>query len=639
MKPNFLIVLFMAAFHFAVAQKTQTRFMAFSIPDSLTTNADAVVRLYDTEIELESQRKMIVKIKKAVTILNKKGNDNAELVFSYDKAKDIKKIDIYIYNSVGIEEKEVKNKEIKDYSAADGFSLFNDNRLKYYGHVPISYPYTIYYEYEYETSNTAFIPRWSPISSFDQSVENSTFKVIYNDNITIRKLEKNFNNFNMEVNEAPNSILFHVKNIPAIKYEDFSPSSEYILPSLLIGINKFHLEGEDGNATNWKEFGKWRYDKLYNGNDVINETTKSKVLKLVEGINDSIEKAKIIYKYVQNKMRYISVQEGIGGWKPIKADEVDKVSYGDCKGLTNYTKTLMDAVGVKTHYSVVWAGSEKESVENDFFSMQGNHIILYLPTKKGDIWLECTSQTDPFGYQGVFTDDRDVLVITPEGGIIKHTSLYKEEQNLKKTNSAYIINQEGYLTGRITIMSYGIQFAFHDMLEHETEREIMDHYKDDYWPYINNLTIKDYKFSNDKNAIVFTEDLNVTAADYAKFSGDRMLFEVNAFNKSRQVPDRYRNRKMPVEVSRGFLDEDVFTITLPEGFTIEALPDAINLKTKFGTYVATIEKISDGELKYSRRFLFHKGLYPKEDYKAFRDFLKDVSKYDNSKIVLLKNKP
>ena len=70
------------------------------------------------------------------------------------------------------------------------------------------------------------------------------------------------------------------------------------------------------------------------------------------------------------------MQEGIGGWKPIAANKVDAVGYGDCKGLVNYTKALLDAVGVKSHYSVVWAGQRKTSVEKNFFSMQGNHVIL-----------------------------------------------------------------------------------------------------------------------------------------------------------------------------------------------------------------------------------------------------------------------
>ena len=67
----------------------------------------------------------------------------------------------------------------------------------------------------------------------------------------------------------------------------------------------------------------------------------------------------------------------------------------------------------------------KEILEKDFASMQGNHVILNIPVEnQEDIWLECTSQKLPFGFIGDFTDDRDVLVITPEGGKIQHTKKY-----------------------------------------------------------------------------------------------------------------------------------------------------------------------------------------------------------------------
>ena len=55
---------------------------------------------------------------------------------------------------------------------------------------------------------------------------------------------------------------------------------------------------------------------------------------------DPIEKAKIVYKYMQEKTRYISVQVGIGGFKPMLAKDVDRLGYGDCKALSNYTKAL-----------------------------------------------------------------------------------------------------------------------------------------------------------------------------------------------------------------------------------------------------------------------------------------------------------
>jgi len=91
------------------------------------------------------------------------------------------------------------------------------------------------------------------------------------------------------------------------------------------------------------------------------------------------KKAKAIYEYVQNNTRYISVQIGLGGWKPISAKEVDDKKYGDCKGLTNYTKALLNLVDIESNYCVVYSGSEIQDISEDFTSMQGNHVILNIP--------------------------------------------------------------------------------------------------------------------------------------------------------------------------------------------------------------------------------------------------------------------
>ncbi len=74
------------------------------------------------------------------------------------------------------------------------------------------------------------------------------------------------------------------------------------------------------------------------------------------------------------------------------------------KDLTNYTKALLDLVGVTSYYSHIDANSDEPvSFENDFASLeQGNHVILNIPNKDKDVWLECTSQTMPFGFLGDF---------------------------------------------------------------------------------------------------------------------------------------------------------------------------------------------------------------------------------------------
>ena len=629
-----LLLVFICNFQIALSQDFNLSIL--TIPDSLTSNANSVIRFDETNVELISQKRMIVHIKKAVTVLNELGDNEAEITVHYDKNRKIKSLKILAYNALGSEIKKVSKKDIKDYAAADGISLFNDGRLKYYDYVATSYPYTIYYEYEIESANTAFINRWYPFDSYNQSIQKSTYNIRFPNDFKLTSSEKKFTSFNISKESNDTSISFTLKNSPAIKYEEFCPSHLEIMPTAMLASNKFHLEGYNGEANNWKEFGKWMHDNLIASRMQLPESAKINIKNLVKGIDDPIQKAKIVYDFVQKKTRYISVQVGIGGWMPMLASDVDKLSYGDCKALTNYTKALMDEVGIESYYTAVYGGRNIRSMEKNVVSVQGNHAFLYVPSKEKDYWLECTSQTVPFGYQGTFTDDRDVLVIKPEGGEIRHTNIQNEKNSFQKTVAQYKIRDDGSIKGHVEINSAGIQYDQHYDLEKKPERAINKYYKSKYWSYINNLTLDDYTFSNNRDSIIFKENITINARDYATFSGDRMLFVVNAFNRVSRVPKRYRNRKLPLEISRGFIDIDEFEISLPENYIIEALTNNITIENKFGAYKTSIEKISSTKLKYSRTYLLKKGNYPKEEYNAYRNFRKKIAKHDKTKIVLIK---
>lgn len=634
---RFLLFLFIFNFQFIFSQALDLSIL--TIPDSLKQNANSVIRFDDTNVELVSHKKMIITIRKAVTVLNKLGKNESEITVYYDGNRKIKSLEAFAYDAFGSEIKKISKKDFKDHSAANGMSLFDDNRLVYYKYIPISYPYTIYYEYEIETSNTAFIPRWYPYDSYNQSVQKSTFSLDFPIDFRIQSAEKYFKNFAIEKNSSTGNLSFELNNSKAIKHEDLCPSYLKIIPSVILASNKFHLEGVDGVANTWKEFGKWMFDNLIESRMELPESTKVKIKNLVKDIEDPIQKAKIVYEFVQNKTRYISIQVGIGGWMPMLASDVDRLGYGDCKALTNYTKSLMDEVGVESYYTAVYAysGGLKRSMENTVVSVQGNHAFLYIPSTEKDFWLECTSQTVPFGYQGTFTDDRDVLVITPEGGIIKHTGVHDDKDNFQRSTANYKMNSDGSLEADIKISSGGIQYRNHYGLEKKPERDIQEHYKSDYWPYINNLAINNFTFNNNKDKIVFKENLNIDAKDYASFSGDRMLFMINPFNRVTSVPKRYRNRKLPLEISRGFIDTDEFEITLPADYAIEAIPENINIKNKFGVYEISIEKLSPTKLKYTRSLYIKKGSYPASDYNEYRNYLKQIAKHDKTKTVLIKN--
>ncbi|MFD0862759.1 DUF3857 domain-containing protein [Sungkyunkwania multivorans] len=620
------------------AQEKQYSYNA--IPEELLKGANAVVRLDETSIEVKAIDEMEVVQRRIVTVLNKEGDAAVDAYVNYDPNTKVKKLEAIVYDMNGNEIKKIKKNDFNDVSAVDGGTLYADNRTKYLRYTPIAYPYTVKFECITEKINTAFIPSWIPIDSYSQSYEKTSYSIKVTEGFNIRTKEKNFEYFDIQrKTEGQSSFHYELKNVPSSKYESYSPSILRIHPYLLVALDKFHLEGVDGSAVSWEEFGRWRYEDMIKGRDLLPESTKTEVEQLVQGIEDPIAKAKKIYEYVQDNTRYISVQLGIGGWSPIEAEEVDRVKYGDCKGLTNYTKALLASQGIESYYTVLYAGNYQRSIESDFASMQSNHVILNIPNGDENIWLECTSQVLPFNFLGDFTDNRDVLVLTPEGGKVKHTHVYLDEDNSLKTVAEYSLSKDGKLTGDVIMTSRGIQYNDRFSQIGGLSEEKQQKYYKEYWDNINNLEVSEINLLNIKDLVTYMETVNVSAENYATATSEGLLFQLNPFNVNDHVPKRYRNRKQPFEILRGYLDTDEYTITLPQGYKPSSLPAPIKLSTKYGDYEVSLQKVEDNTLKYTRKFLLKHGFYPKEEYNAYRNFRRKVAKGDKLKIILVKQQP
>jgi len=609
------------------------------IPDELTEDANAVVRNSIIEITIKGIDKMVVYEKEVVTVLNELGNDDARIAKGYNNDTKITKLSAKIYDALGKQIKKYSKRKFSDVSAISGETLYSDERVKYVDYIPVAYPYTVVFESEYKNSSTGFIPRWLPTKEYYVGIEKSQYKLNNPLKIIVRTKKKNFKNYPIQDKSSEFNLHYIFENQRAIKPEALTIASRDLMPYLIVALNNFSLKGVKGYASNWKEFGKWENNNLISGRDILEPATVTKIKDLVKDVDNPIEKAKLIYEFVQNKTRYIGVQVGIGGWKPILANQVDKVGYGDCKGLTNYTKALLAAVGITSYYTLVYA-KQKINIDKDFATFQGNHAILNIPASElsggNDVWLECTSQTIPFGFLGDFTDDRDVLVITPEGGVIKRTPSYKNETNLQTTKATIRLDEKGTIQATLVRVSKGLKFDNRYHYDRYPKEELIKHYKSKVWSYNNNLEVESVKLKNDKEQVVFTEDFSISIEDYATVTDEEILFRVNFFNKNSFIPKRYRNRKLPLQISRGFKDEDDSIIEIPKGYQVETLFEDKSIINKFGMYQISIDKIDEHHIKYKRTLFIKEGLYPKEDYKAYRAFRRKVAKNDNLRIALIK---
>ncbi|TDQ30656.1 DUF3857 domain-containing transglutaminase family protein [Zeaxanthinibacter enoshimensis] len=619
-------------------QAQTSEYQSLLLKADLAENAHSIVRLEERIVNINALDEMTIEEKRVITVKNKHGNEQVMAYAGYDNSTKIKHIQAIIYDAYGKEIEKVKEKDFMDVSAVPGGTLYSDNRVKYLRYTPTQYPYTIEFTYELATKNTAFIPTWTFFHLFHQSIEKSHFKINYaSPELKPILKELNLEGIEVERTENPGSIAFTATGIKAIKEEPFTPPTLEWMPMVQVRMESFQYEDYLGQMRDWKEVGAWMYNTILQGRDQLSDATLTQVRTLTKGKNDPVEKAKIIYDFVQRNTRYISVQVGIGGIQPISASEVDRLKYGDCKGLSNYTMALLAAVGVPAYYTHVEAGPEKIDFMEDFADLkQGNHVILAIPDESGYHWIDCTSQVHPFGFLGDFTDDRTVLVMKPEGGELTRTPVYRNEDNYQNTEADYTLDSQGNIIGNVEITTRGIQYDNHFTLENEAYDEQQKYYKK-YWSYINNLSVTDIVMSNDKETIVFKEKVTLKAENYANQSGQLLFLNPNAFNRNTNVPDRVRNRKLPFQISRGYLDEDVFSIQLPPGFEIEAMPEFESIRNEFGEYEAQIEyDKTKHQLQYRRKLLVKEGSYEPAKYNTYREFRKKVARNDSAHLVLKK---
>ncbi|MFI5138631.1 MAG: DUF3857 domain-containing protein [Sphingobacteriales bacterium] len=636
MRSIFIIFSLLLSYTFANAQAI---YDVNLIPKELLPHASAVVRDEEASIDVKDFDNVIYHVKKAITVLNKNGDDIAHMAIFYDKSKVIKNIKGIALNAFGKQIVKFNESDFLDQSTADGFSLFEDERVKHYIPAITEYPYTIVYEYELKYKQTLNFKNWDPLPETNLAVENSTFTFSCKPDFNIRYKETNVPG---KVVTGTNSqglktYTWNVKNLKAIKYEPFTPYYDNDFISVKIAPEKFTYYGIPGFFTNWKELGKWDYDKLVASRQELPAETVEHVKDLTKDITDPKLKAKKIYEYMQGKTHYISVQVGIGGYEPFLASDVDHQNYGDCKALVNYTQALLKAVNIDSYYCVVESGSKyKVSMLNDFASMQqGNHIILCLPFKNDTTWADCTSQTIPFGYLGDFTDDRTVLACTPEGGKLMHTPKYRSEDNLERRKANFLLTESGELSGTMSTIFKGVDYEDRYHVVNEPHNEQLKKLQEIY--PVNNLNIEHIDYKQDKGLDpVTTENIKLRARDYATESGGRIYFFLNPVNRRTNVPEKVMNRKNNVYINRGYTDEEEIIYTVPMGYHSEKKLLDYTIDKPFGKFTASMA-LTGNKLIFKRKLQVIDGTYSKDTYQDLVDFYQSVVDADSYTVSLIKN--
>ncbi|MDD4993150.1 MAG: DUF3857 domain-containing transglutaminase family protein [Paludibacter sp.] len=615
-------------FTIASLSAKELKYPVSAIPSALKENAHTVIRLYQQELEIKSEKSAVVNITEVRTILNKNGESDSYFMELYSPLNKIISVKGKVYNEEGKQIKSLGADDVQDHSYINDFSMYEDERVKYIDPKNMSYPFTVEYTYEIELKQTLFLPSWSHASE-NTSYENSIFIVKAPAGYQLRYKEYNLPTpVTKTTLDGKDLYTWSLTNLKVRTDEPMSAITTPDYPLVRLKPSNFEVGDTKGSIESWKELGIW-VTTLIDKKDQLPEATVTKVKELTASCKSDFEKIKKVYEYMQSKTRYVSIQVGIGGWKPFDATVVDKCSYGDCKALSNYTKALLSTVGIKSHYICVDAGAKTSNIDTDFPLYHFNHAMLCVPLNKDTIWLECTNQRMPCGYNGDFTDDRDALLVDGENSRLVHTRKYSAEENCINRCSKVVIKDE--FTGIATVNANYKGLCYDDLmpiyyadnadkLKRVTQRIELP-----------SFTLNKFDYTENRSMTPsFDEHLNITVTNYIqKLVGDVALLPLNFMNKLTSIPEKVRNRKTEMCIRRPYMENDTVIYQLPREYEITELPGKSEITGKFGKYTALVTAKA-GNITYIRHFELFKGSFPPEAYSEFRNFLEEISTADGA---------
>lgn len=613
----------------------EVKFAFSEIPDSLLLNAKAVIRNYSIDFEIKDLSHTTESITKAITIIDRSADEHALGVFSYSKEIEISDIEARFYDKNGLQFKKIGRSDFKDMSYDTYGTLFSDSRYLAYKPLAANYPYTVEYIVKYKFKNSYSYPSWYPLYKPDISIQYSSLNVIFPVGYNLRVKEVNIPHSSIEnISDKKSKLFWEVKNLKAEEYEVFSPVNSTNMPYILLGPSEFKYDSYSGKMDSWNNFGRF-FTLLNEGKTRFNSETNIKIRSIVKNCSNDLEKAKVLYSNLQNRTRYVNISIGIGGIQTFPAQTVEEYGYGDCKGLSNLMKAMLEAVGIKSFHAYVKAGTNRYFFINDFISHQFNHNILCVPIANDTIWLECTSQTQPFGYLGDFTDNRYALVITDEGGKLLKTKEYSHDMNQVCRGGSVVLNTDGSASAKILTCYKGLEYS-----------DILDQIHSDYktqkdYLYNHQLVIPDFKIDSfsykDYPDIdpIGEEYLKLNLINYASISGNRMFVTLNLMDRSGYIPPKDDDRKNPIAIYSDYIHTDSIYYKLPDGYKIEFIPGNSSIESDFAS-VRYSYKVDSDQVLYVRKYEIFKKEHPKEKYNDLVSFYKSLKKADNQKLVLVK---
>jgi transglutaminase-like putative cysteine protease len=251
--------------------------------------------------------------------------------------------------------------------------------------------------------------------------------------------------------------------LPAIAPEERAPAWPSLADDVTVRLTSWTDAAGTAHDAPADDVALSRYSYgLTSSRAVVTPEIQARVNELLKDVPDAPRaKARRLYAWTRDSIRYCAVEVGIGGWVPHASGDVEKVRYGDCKDKANLLKAMLKAAGINSRLVTIYAGMWPEPFRLPVMGANFNHAILLVDLPEGPAWVDPTTRTTPFDDLPPVDEDRVALPLSDPGSPLTATLPSTPERERRTVDVVAALGADGWLRGDANLEVNG---AFADEL-------------------------------------------------------------------------------------------------------------------------------------------------------------------------------
>ncbi|HTV53425.1 MAG TPA: transglutaminase domain-containing protein, partial [Terriglobia bacterium] len=400
----------------------------------------------------------------------------------------------------------------------------------------------------------------------------------------------------------------------------------------------------------WTRIGEW-YTQLAapQSEGPADIATESRTLTSANA--DFMERIQKVATFMQQQIRYVGIEIGIGGYIPHPAEEVYRNHYGDCKDKVTLMIALLDAVGVRATWVMV--DTDRGVVDPKVPSLRGDHMIaaIEIPagyenpalkavvnTSSGKRYLifDPTNQYVPIGLLPTYLQGSYGLLMAGTDSQVIPLPMLKPSSDVTDRTADFTLAADGTLTGNVVVKRLGassdyLRRSFAMNNQDDTQKYLEDSLRSDFASFtVGTEDIQNVRALNQQLVYRY----QITAPEYAKHAGSMLLVRPRVISTD-AIALRQTTRKYPIEFDGTGDWRDTYDLKIPEGYAVDDLPDPVNIDTGFASYHSDV-KATGNVLRYTREYVVKKVELDPGEYAQLRDLESKIYTDENQDAVLKK---